>query len=368
MKTVCEKNSCVGCMACIDACPVNAVSIQDSLLAYNAVIDEKKCIGCNACHNKCQNNTQITFAKPIFYKQGWANDETLRKTASSGGIASALLNTVLERNGVVCSCAFEKGEFRFVFSETVEDLPKYRGSKYVKSSPMGVYKKIESLLKNNREVLFIGLPCQVGALKTYCKSELQERLITVDLICHGTPSPKTLQLYLRQYDKPLSACEAVTFRNKHAYKITADGLSAKPGTTDCYTLGFFDGLYFTDNCYTCNYAKTERVSDITIGDSWGSELPETERKQGVSLILCQTEKGKALLENSNVTLCDVDLAQAVEHNGQLQAPSTPHKHRNKFFQQVSLGKPFNKAVASCLPIKCLKQKIKRLVFIIKGKK
>ena len=56
MKTVCQLNQCAGCMACVDICPKGAITIEDNLAAYNAVIDENKCIGCNACHKVCQSN------------------------------------------------------------------------------------------------------------------------------------------------------------------------------------------------------------------------------------------------------------------------------------------------------------------------
>ena len=52
-------------------------------------------------------------------------------------------------------------------------------------------------------------------------------------------------------------------------------------------MAFLCSLMYTDNCYECKYAKLERVSDLTIGDAWGTELTE-EMKQGVSLALSQT--------------------------------------------------------------------------------
>ena len=65
----------------------------------------------------------------------------------------------------------------------------------------------------------------------------------------------------------------------------------------------------------------KRVSDITLGDSWGSEEDEETQKAGISLALCQTEKGKMLLEHSDLRLLDVDLKRAIEYNHQLRHPS-----------------------------------------------
>lgn len=41
MKTVCTTNQCAGCMACVDICPKSAITVQDNLDSYNALIDEK---------------------------------------------------------------------------------------------------------------------------------------------------------------------------------------------------------------------------------------------------------------------------------------------------------------------------------------
>ena len=61
-----------------------------------------------------------------------------------------------------------------------------------------------------------------------------------------------------------------------------------------------------------------RVSDITLGDSWGSNLDIQEQRKGISLILNQTQKGKELLEQSELELMDVELNRAIEHNHQLR--------------------------------------------------
>lgn len=355
-------------MACVEICPTKAISIQDDLSAYNAVIDESKCIHCNLCHNKCQNNQTLSFTSPAFWKQGWSNNEARRAASASGGLGAELTAAFLKKGGVVCSCAFQEGKVGFAFTRPGETLPAYHGSKYVKSNPLGVYKKIESLLKDGKDVLFIGLPCQVGALKGYLKEELQQRLTTVDLICHGTPSPQTLDLYLGQLGKSLQDSSSISFRQKHSFKVCSDGVCEKAGTTDRYSLGFLAGLFYTDNCYQCKYAKKERISDITIGDSWGSNLPMKDQKKGLSLILCQTDKGKALLDACDLTLLDVDYENAANNNGQLKAPMKAPNNRDKFFAKLAKGKTFDQAVFACMPKKCLKQKLKRLAYLLHVKR
>lgn len=40
---------CTGCEACVDICPVEAVSIIDG----KAAVDEKECMGCGVCADEC---------------------------------------------------------------------------------------------------------------------------------------------------------------------------------------------------------------------------------------------------------------------------------------------------------------------------
>lgn len=150
--------------------------------------------------------------------------------------------------------------------------------------------------------------------------------------------------------------------------MSAEGLKPLKGETDKYSLGFLSGLFFTDNCYACKYAQINRVGDITLGDSWGSSLEKQEQRKGVSLIACNTERGKELLSRCDVTLLDVDLKVALEHNGQLNHPSQKPKTREKFFALIAKGQSFDHAVFLCLPKKCLKQKLKRIAFALGIKK
>ena len=93
MKTVCKKNACTACNACVVRCPVNAIRISDSLKNYNAYIDEKSCIKCGACTKVCQKNSLPEFNKPIIWKQGWANNAEDHSAAASGGAVTAIVKS-----------------------------------------------------------------------------------------------------------------------------------------------------------------------------------------------------------------------------------------------------------------------------------
>lgn len=355
--TVCDFNSCAGCMLCLDVCKKNAIHIEDNLEAFNAAIDSSLCVNCNACHNKCPQNHVPEKIKPIKWYQGWNKDKELRGKAPSGGVGTALIFKFIEDGGYVCSCLFQNGEFVFDITDDKQRAIQFGGSKYVKSNPKGIYNKILELLKADNKVLFIGLPCQVAALKNYVGDKYLENLYLVDLICHGTPSPKTLDIFLNQYNKSLDYIKTIAFRIKSRMQIVTDDSSVVcQGVSDKYTIGFYNGLIFTENCYSCNYASIERVSDITIGDSWGSELLD-EQKAGISLMIIQTKKGMKLIEESNIELREVDLNNAVSNNGQLNHPMKQPLGRNSFFEGIQ-RKKFNTLIFRLNRKQCLKQDIK----------
>lgn len=359
-KTVCPQNQCTGCMACIDTCHKDAIVIEDGLDAYNAVIDEGRCVECGRCHDVCPNNRHVDRNSPISWYQGWAEDEGVRALASSGGVATALSLAFVNDGGIVCSCLFESGEFKFAFASAVDGVKRFAGSKYVKSNPKGVYANIKEYLKKTTKVLFIGLPCQVAAVKNYAGDD--KNLYTVDLICHGTPSPKFLEMYLKENGYSLMNLKDVKFRKKNIYYLSDDYNGIKPvRVRDRYTLSFLNSLNYTENCYSCRYASSERVSDITLGDSWGTTLSQEEKAKGISLILCQTKKGEDLLKIADLHLEYADFQKAVEKNKQLMHPSVKPSSRGIFYKTLNKTNKFCKSVTKSYPKICLKQDIKELL-------
>ena len=128
----------------------------------------------------------------------------------------------------------------------------------------------------------------------------------LDLICHGSPSPQLLEKFLEENKVNIHTIENLKFRNKTAFGLESGYKRISfDAQQDLYTFAFLTSLDYTENCYSCRYATLDRVSDITLGDSWGSELSREEQKKGISLILCQTEKGVELVKSAGFELEEV---------------------------------------------------------------
>ncbi|MCR5798805.1 MAG: Coenzyme F420 hydrogenase/dehydrogenase, beta subunit C-terminal domain [Lachnospiraceae bacterium] len=357
MSTVCDIDMCTGCRACENVCPKNAIRIEDSIGALNAIIDKEKCVDCDTCKKVCPNEVLCELREPIFWKQGWAPEE-IRQHSASGGAASAIIMSFVKKGGYVVSCLFEDGDFIFKATNNVKDINKFAGSKYVKSNPQNIYEEIKTLLSRGEKVLFIGLPCQVaGVISLYRE---YEELYTMDLICHGTPSPSLLKQYISDEGIIWETITQIDFRNNNRFGISINGSRIKPNRVlDSYLLAFLNSLNYTENCYSCRYASIKRVSDITLGDAWGQLSDKMDK--GVSLILCQSEKGIALLETAELHLEEVDLSAAVDANHQLKHPSNRHIGRRRFMKSLKKNGNFKRAVFIALPIACIKQKLKDLL-------
>lgn len=367
MRTVCRQNACTGCMACIGKCSKNAINIRDSIAAYNAIIDEARCVNCGKCKKVCPNNQPTYKNNPIAWNEGWASGD-IRAASSSGGAASAMMKHFIEYGGYVAACTFKQGEFVFEITNKTEDIAHFAGSKYVKSNPIGIYAKVVERLKEGEKVLFVGLPCQVAAMKNSIvglDTEKKENLYTVDLICHGSPSPHILRMALGEKGVDIKKLTNIRFRNKTDFHLSSKNGALQykaltpAGVTDMYTYAFLSSLDYTENCYSCQYATVERVADVTIGDSWGSDLSDNEQRKGISLLLSQTDKGISLVKNSGMQLKEVDIDKAIAANHQLRHPSVAPGVRRLFFNNLEKG--FYKSISKCAPKVYYKQKIKELL-------
>lgn len=309
MEKLCKVELCTGCGVCAAVCPVRCITMEaDDEGFLRPLIHAGKCMSCHRCQQVCPILTARSLPENETVAYAAINtDEQVRLNSTSGGVFSLLCNWVLERNGVIFGAAYDD-DFNVVHCQIHDssDLYKLRGAKYAQSKLGDTFVQVQAYLKNGRFVLFSGTPCQIGGLVSFVGKDY-EKLILIDLICHGVPSPKVWKHYIdyrsaRDADrqKPVS----INLRSKEtgwpSYCIRFDypdgAVYSAPNSQDPYLRGFVRDLYLRPSCYNCHFKGSARLSDFTLGDYWGvwSQMPECHDGKGTSLVLIHTKKGKAL--------------------------------------------------------------------------
>lgn len=355
MERICDDKKCTGCMACYNICPMNAISMTyNERTELSPIIDNEKCINCNLCQTICPANNSIDVVEPKKVYACWNLDEEKRKTSSSGAIAYTLYEKIIENDGIVFGCSYDDNlQLKFSYAESINDIEKYKTSKYSHAYIGESYKKVEEFLNSSKEVLFVGTPCQIQGLKNFLRKDY-DNLYLVDLICHGVPS----QLIINEYIKFLNLDNKptnMTFRGIYSFILTLynnnDIIYQKTSKEDPYYYAFLNSLFYRESCYQCKFAQPKRGGDLTIGDFWkiGTDIPfNHDISSGVSTMLVNTEKGAKLFNSikPNIFYEERTFEEAIAGNGQLSAPSKKNQYYD-LFKELYAKYGFNRAMEEC---------------------
>ena len=354
-----DKKNCCGCTACMHICPVKCIEMKEDAEGFlYPVIDKKKCVNCHKCENVCPiKNTENYNAETKTFV-GYNKDESVRNQSSSGGIFSLAADWILSQNGVVFGAAFDENfEVCHIAAQTQEELSKLRTSKYVQSRLGDAYPLVKQYLENNRKVLFTGTACQIAGLKNYLQNDY-ENLYTVDVLCHGVPSPKIWKMYIEHKKKQFNApIEKIEFRSKESgWKSYSFNMEFSDNRRYCvkfhedkYMQMFLGNIDLRPSCYACRFKGFPRISDMTIGDSWGIEsyMPDMDDDMGTSVILVHSQKGVKLLDavRQSLNLRDASLDKALPITAESRKSVEMHPNRKKFFKGLSNGESFEELCA-----------------------
>lgn len=345
-----DKSLCCGCTACYSVCPKHAISMENDYEGFSyPKVNKSKCVDCGLCNNICPITKNVALNS--FKREAYVIRSTERNIVSkstSGGFVSPLFEWVIKQGGVVCGATYDE-EYRVTHKimggGTVED---FQGSKYVQSDLNNCFVEIKDYLEHGRLVCFVGTTCQVYGLKSFLQKEY-EQLITVDLVCHGVPSPKFWDKYLNnQKRKYHSEIASVAFRNKtYGYHSSTMRIKFKNGKVylgsariDPMLKCFFEGLSSRPSCYNCQFKTLERYSDFTIYDCWSAEKLvdrlEDDNK-GFTNLIVQSSKGKHVLEEIKERYecysSDVDMASELD-GIMIRKSAVPHIRRKEFYLDI----------------------------------
>ena len=353
------KEKCYGCCSCAQICVNKAIEMKYNNEGFiYPYIDENKCIECGICLEHCP----VIFDKNknVYNQKCYAvfSNELIAKESSSGGVFTVLSESILERGGVVYGAAFDdEWLVHHILVDNKEDLLKLKTSKYVQSNIEGIYNEIKHILKKGKIVLFTGTPCQVLGLYAFL-GKIYENLYTIDIFCHGVPSPLVWKKYLNEI-VDIKKVKTINFREKQVSKKVISNYNSwenynisiiqkneekfcQHHRDNIYLIGFLKNLYLRRACYTCPFTRTTRYGDISIGDFWGYRSIDNKQdtNNGMSAVLINSKKGECLFNlSSNIDFKrNVNLTDIIKGNPILKEPSKKNKNRELFMNELQSNK------------------------------
>lgn len=343
-----KTDQCTGCCACLDVCPVGAITMEvDESGSRRPQLNNSLCISCAKCKKVCPQFSKVKdgeIDKKAYI--GICENDSLYQKSSSGGIFAAIALSFLERGGVVYGAAVthdNKGiDCHHIRISDKKDIPLIQGSKYAQSKMDGIYKRIKEDIKGGNKVLFSGTSCQVAAIKNVIGEN--ENLVTIDLVCHGVPKDEIFYSYINFLESRYKACiKDLSFRIKgyrcfwsdssYVLKLSFTGKKSNrlvyiPKDKSAYYKLFLQRASYRESCYTCQYASLNKPADITLGDFRPTSIEYHEynlqKAYTYSSIIVHSSRGKVLLDSARncVQLVPIPIDMMLKHHGNLQRPST----------------------------------------------
>lgn len=375
-----QKEDCVGCNACVQICPKQCISMHEDEQGFlYPRVDIDACIRCNLCEKVCPVINQSKPKSPHNTYAAKNLDEKVRAQSSSGGVFYALAKYVIERGGVVFGAKFnEQWGVEHVAAETIEEVNALMGSKYVQSNIGSTFRQAEQHLKQGRYVLFSGTPCQIAGLRKFLRCDYSG-LLTVEVICHGVPSPKIWRDYVNELARPTGApagkntvfqslnetpvIAGISFRDKRhgweKYGFSVRYASATNGSgqnsvfqsvnhskgnetfeifdRNIFMKAFLENYILRPSCFSCPARCGKSHADISIGDFWGIQTmhPDLHDPSGVSLVIALSDIGQEVLKECGVSTAPVSYSHALVGNPALEHSLAKPAAYDKFWRKYA---------------------------------
>lgn len=389
-----DKKNCCGCSACVQRCPKQCIRLEEDAEGFlYPKVDEEACIKCGLCEKVCPILNQADKLPALEVLAVKNQNEEERMNSSSGGVFLPLAREVINKGGVVFGAVYDDSwEVHHVYAEKIEDVYPMMGSKYLQSKIDDTYKETERFLKQGREVMFVGSPCQIAGLRTFLRNKDYPNLFAVDFLCHGVPSPGVWRRYLAETygghntkvqsrlqatdgkntvllsslnakspiggikfrDKTESGWKKYRFvvRQKSASKADKNSvLSSDIHYDNPFMRGFLSDIYLRPSCYECKCKNGVNHSDLTIGDYWAARVTDQDfdDDKGIGLVLVYSVKGQEYFEKLNdMSVRESTLEKASLCNGGFNEHTKAHPRRQLFFTLINEGKTVEGAVNKCL--------------------
>lgn len=344
MVIVTDKQNCCGCGACAQVCPKQCIKMTEDKEGFlYPMVGEDACIDCGLCERVCPELNPGIEREPQKVLAAINKDEAVRLRSSSGGVFYLLAEKFIRDGGVVFGARFdETWQVVMDFAVTLDGVQTFMGSKYVQARTEKAYIDARRFLQNGKKVLFSGTPCQIAGLRRFLNKEY-DSLVTVGIVCHGTPSPKVWGRYLEEVRNECGEITGVAFRDKsrgwrnYSFRLSCDKKNVNFSVRkNSYMKAFLKDLILRPACYNCKFKGGRSQSDLTLADFWGvwEVNPQMDDDKGTSIVFVNSDKGERLMADLDLATASSDYETAKAFNFACRKSPVPHRKRAEFFSEL----------------------------------
>lgn len=290
------------------------------------------------------------------YYIGYSADQEIRKTASSGGIGTALIKYLLSTRqyGTTITFEFNKVLCRYE-PKIIFDYADYNNCG-------SIYQDIPlvSFIKNNLDKIKDGIvitcmPCQVKPIKELLdKNHIRHFIIS--LCCSGQTTVEGTWYYYKLLKIDKNKVSHVQYRGDgwpSGIKIVLDDgrIIHKKNYTYPWTLMHKSLLFKPRRCLYCTM-KTTKESDVSLADPWLKEFIDNDTI-GNSIVIASSKYGqdvlRNMLENNVIELNEIE--ERIYIKSQLgtiekKAKSNEHRKFNKIISRMGKERSIYKRVVT----------------------
>jgi coenzyme F420-reducing hydrogenase beta subunit len=304
-------NPCSSCGLCAVSCSHKAIDFKLDIEGFLKPTVNKNCTDCGICTKVCYKYLEERiffeniFKDKLIYSARSKNRDVIL-SSSSGGVGYELTQFYKGKGYKICGCIFDAPNdvCKHIITENENDLEAIKTSKYLQSYTIEAF----SQFGKSEKYLVAGTPCQIYGLRKFIQlKKWEDNFILVDFFCHGTPSFNLWKKY-KEYiveNKQLDVnFKNVNFREKNPeskWHKNAMLIEDFQGRKFVKNMAFSEDLFFkfflnnsclNEACYQCKLRLDYCASDLRIADFWGPKYAGND--DGVSLVIANTEKGKAV--------------------------------------------------------------------------
>lgn len=380
MINIIDKRNCCGCSACAAICPKQCISMHEDNEGFlYPHVNKARCIDCHLCEKVCNQLNPFENREPLKVLAAMNRNDDIRISSSSGGIFYSLAEGTINKGGIVFGARFDKNwQVVIDYAETIGGIKDFMGSKYVQARIDTAYCDAKRFLDEGRQVLFSGTPCQIAGLHKFLGKQYNN-LLSIDFICHGAPSPKVWEIYLKNIINVKTPIQSISFRNKGKgwkklhfsikYNESNKTISLlSSADKNQYMKAFLADLILRPSCSFCKAKSCSSQSDISLADFWGiwNVNPEMYDNKGTSMLLINTERGLQELPSDNtVKYVDASYEDVKKYNRACIVPVSPHPKRALFFDKLQKTDNVVRLIDKTLSSSLIKRSVIELKILIK---